>query len=300
LTAVAELIDRVLKCDIDRLDAVTKQILETDHEWKTESAGPGLVNYFEKVNAAAIFLKRLGNYVAFGIYREITAAPTVNIVSRDRGLDVPVFHLFVTRGAQPQTHNDSARRTCKETCKNLRQSYSQLFTPLVFPARTDNVRAGMNKTVIEVQVRAVLPTSGGCAVFIGNNDKVFIIYVDQTVGSAITMFMRDITKERPLTHDLMAHLMTALGAKVERVIINDLKNATYYARTIIRAENELQQKKIIELDARPSDCIAMATQQKAPIYVSQEVWDEVDDMSDVLRKMEEEGLKPDPETESEE
>ena len=43
-------------------------------------------------------------------------------------------------------------------------------------------------------------------------------------------------------------------------------------------------RKIIELDARPSDCIAMATQQKAPIYVSQEVWDEVEDMSDVLRK----------------
>jgi uncharacterized protein len=158
--------------------------------------------------------------------------------------------------------------------------------------------SAMNKTVIEVQVRAVLPTSGGCAVFLGNNDKVFIIYVDQTVGSAITMFMRDISKERPLTHDLIAHLMTALGAKVERVIINDLKNATYYARMIIRAENELQQKKIIELDGRPSDCIAMATQQKAPIYVSQEVWDEVDDMSDVLRKMEEDGLKPDPEAES--
>jgi len=70
------------------------------------------------------------------------------------------------------------------------------------------------QTVIEVQVRAVLPTSGGCAVFLGNNDKVFIIYVDQTVGSAITMFMREITKERPLTHDLMAHLLTALGAKV--------------------------------------------------------------------------------------
>ena len=159
--------------------------------------------------------------------------------------------------------------------------------------------ARMNKTVIEVQVRAVLPTSGGCAVFLGNNDKVFIIYVDQTVGSAITMFMRDVSKERPLTHDLMGHLMTALGAKVERVIINDLKNATYYARMIIRAENELQQKKIIELDGRPSDCIAMATQQKAPMYVSQEVWDEVDDMSDVLRKMEEEGIKPDVEPESE-
>ena len=132
-----------------------------------------------------------------------------------------------------------------------------------------------------------------------NTDKVFIVYVDQTVGSAITMFMREMSKERPLTHDLMAHLMTAVGARVERVIINDLKNATYYARMIISAENELQQRKIIELDARPSDCIAMATQQKAPIYVSQEVWDEVEDMSDVLRKMEEEGLRPEIDPESE-
>ncbi len=171
---------------------------------------------------------------------------------------------------------------------------------LLYFGRSPHTFRRVNKTVIEVQVRAVLPTSGGCAVFLGNNDKVFIIYVDQTVGSAITMFMRDISKERPLTHDLMAHLMTAVGAHLERIIINDLKNATYYARMIIAAENELQQKKIIELDARPSDCIAMAQQAKAPIYVSQEVWDEVDDMSDVLRKMEEEGLKPDPETESSE
>ena len=172
--------------------------------------------------------------------------------------------------------------------------------PAACVSRAHWYRRSVNKTVIEVHVRAVLPTSGGCAVFIGNTEKVFIIYVDQTVGSAITMFMREISKERPLTHDLMAHLMTAVGAHVERVIINDLKNATYYARMIIAAENELQQKKIIELDARPSDCIAMATQQKAPIYVSQEVWDEVEDMSDVLRKMEEEGLKPeiDPEGEA--
>src|SRR6266478_869233 len=75
--------------------------------------------------------------------------------------------------------------------------------PLVFRDWPGTV-CPMNKTVIEVQVRAVLPTSGGCAVFLGNNDKVFIIYVDQTVGSAITMFMREISKERPLTHDLMA------------------------------------------------------------------------------------------------
>ena len=70
----------------------------------------------------------------------------------------------------------------------------------------------MNKTVIEVQVRAVLPTSGGCAVFLGNNDKVFIIYVDQTVGSAITMFMRDVSKERPLTISTRRAFFTSSGS----------------------------------------------------------------------------------------
>ena len=55
------------------------------------------------------------------------------------------------------------------------------------------------------------------------------------------------------------------------------------------AENETQQKKIIEIDARPSDCIAMATQQSAPIFVNLDVWDEVEDMTEVLRKMQQEG-----------
>jgi bifunctional DNase/RNase len=145
----------------------------------------------------------------------------------------------------------------------------------------------MNKPVVEVRVQRVLQTNSGRAVFVGNDYKIFVIYVDEGVGSAISMFLLNTPKERPLTHDLMAHLMTAVGAHVERVIINDLKSSTYYARLIISAENELQQRKIIELDARPSDCIALATQQKAPIYVSQDVWDEVEDMSDLLRKLEE-------------
>jgi len=149
----------------------------------------------------------------------------------------------------------------------------------------------MNKSVVEVKVRAVLPTAAGRAVFLGNEEKSFVIYVDENVGGAITMFMSGTPKERPLTHDLMGHLMTALGARVDRVIINDMKTATYFARLIVSAENELQAKKIIELDARPSDCIALAVAQHAPIYVSREVWDEVEDMSEILRKMAEEATE---------
>lgn len=145
----------------------------------------------------------------------------------------------------------------------------------------------MSKSVVEVRVRALVPTGSGCAVFIGTEEKVFVIYVDPSVGGAIGMFINGQEKERPLTHDLMALLLEAVGAKVERVVINDLKNGTYFGRLIITAENEIQQKKIIELDARPSDCIAMAAQQRAPIYVCEDVWDEVEDMSEVLEKIEE-------------
>ena len=145
----------------------------------------------------------------------------------------------------------------------------------------------MSKPVVEVQVRAVAATNGGYAVFLGNEDKVSVMLVDQSVGTAIAMFMQGTQKERPLTHDLLANILRALGAKIERVIVNDLKRGTYFARLVLSAENESQQKKIIEIDARPSDCIAMATQQRAPIYVSLDVWNEVEDMTELLRKIEE-------------
>jgi bifunctional DNase/RNase len=147
----------------------------------------------------------------------------------------------------------------------------------------------MSKRVVEVKICAVAATSGGWAVFLGNEDKVFVMFVDQSVGTAITMFMQDTQKERPLTHDLVANILRALGAKIERAIVNDLKLGTYYARLVISVENESQQKKIIEIDARPSDCIAMATAEHAPIYVSLDVWDEVEDMTEALRMIQEEG-----------
>ena len=149
----------------------------------------------------------------------------------------------------------------------------------------------MDKSVVEIEVKAVLPTSGGCAVFLGDDLKVFVIYVDQAVGAAITMFMHHTPKPRPQTHDLFADVLTALGAHVQRVVINDFSESVYYARLIIEASNELDEKKIVEIDARPSDSIALAIQQKAPIFIAEHVWENFEDMSDVLEKMEERGFQ---------
>jgi len=134
----------------------------------------------------------------------------------------------------------------------------------------------------------VAAASGGCAVFLGNEDKVVVMFVDQSVGRAITIFMQGTQRGRPLIHDLLAIILRALGAKVASVIVDDLKGGTYFASLVLSAKNESQQKKIIQIDTRSSDCIAMATQQRAPIYVSLDVWDEVQDMTEALRKMQEE------------
>ncbi len=145
----------------------------------------------------------------------------------------------------------------------------------------------MDKSVVEVEVKNVLATSAGSAVFLGNEEKVFVIYVDHAVGSAINMFLQGTPKPRPQTHDLFGNALIALGARVSRVVINDFSDTVYYARLIVEAENELEARKIVEIDARPSDSIALAVQAEAPILVASNVWDLVEDMSIVLKKMEE-------------
>lgn len=151
--------------------------------------------------------------------------------------------------------------------------------------------------MIPVQIRALVPTASGTAVFLGNEEKVFTIYIDQTIGHAIGLYLNNAEKERPLTHDLIASVLTALGAKVERIIINDFKSGVFYGRLIVTAENELQQRKIIEIDARSSDCMALAALQKSPIYVSNVVWEEVEDMTPLLQKLQQ-GSEGAPEGES--
>ena len=79
-------------------------------------------------------------------------------------------------------------------------------------------------------------------------------------------------------------------SRIERVVITDLKNSTYFARLILQQQNELHtERKIVELDARPSDCLALAAAQKKAIYVSAALFETVEDMSSVLEKMNESG-----------
>ena len=147
----------------------------------------------------------------------------------------------------------------------------------------------MQKDLVAAAVRAVVPTTNGWAVFLGNDEKTFVIYVDHFVGSAIQMTLNGVKKERPLTHDLIGSILLGLGARVDHIIINDMvvndaHEGTYYARVFLRMDNELG-KKIVEIDARPSDSIVLALQQKRPIYVVRAVFERAEDRTETLEQL---------------
>ena len=144
----------------------------------------------------------------------------------------------------------------------------------------------MKNEVVPVQIRGILPANSGCAIFVGNDEKVFVIQVEHNLGAVIGMFLRDQPKERPLTHDLMVNVFKGFGITVERVIITDLKNSTYFARLILKQENELG-KKFVEIDARPSDCLALAAAHKRPVFVAKPLFEQVEDMTEYLDKLNE-------------
>jgi len=146
----------------------------------------------------------------------------------------------------------------------------------------------MKNDVVPVQIRGILPANSGCAIFVGNDEKIFVIQVEHNMGAIIGMFMRDEPKQRPLTHDLIASVFKGFNITVERVVITELKNSTYFARLILQMQNELG-RKIVEIDARPSDCLAIATAQKRPIFVAKALFNEVEDMSEVLERINEKG-----------
>ena len=146
----------------------------------------------------------------------------------------------------------------------------------------------MKNEVVPVEIRGILPANSGCAIFVGNEEKVFVIQVEANMGAVIGMFLRDTPKERPLTHDLMNSVLKGFNITVERAIITEMKASTYYARLILQQDNELG-RKLVEIDARPSDCLALASAQKKPLFVTTSLFHQVDDMTKWLDEINENG-----------
>ncbi len=138
---------------------------------------------------------------------------------------------------------------------------------------------------VQVEIIALMPTQAGCAVFLGDGSKAILFYIDPAVGLSINTVMSGQKMPRPLTHDLYMLTLQAFGASVSRVMITEVEGDVFYARLILEAENEIMERKIVELDARPSDCLAIAARAGAPVYVVKDVWESLEDRIGLLKQM---------------
>ena len=101
-------------------------------------------------------------------------------------------------------------------------------------------------------------------------ERAFPIVIGIWEAVAIDRNIKGKKTPRPMTHDLIENVIGGLDAKLERVIVNDLRDRTFYARLVLRRNG-----KTVEIDSRPSDAIALAVQMKAPIYVEEKVLEDV-------------------------
>ena len=96
--------------------------------------------------------------------------------------------------------------------------------------------------------------------------RYLLILIGPFEATAIALALEGTTVPRPLTHDLLRALLESLHARLEQVVIHDIKDTTFFAKLIVRTIGQVQ-----EIDARPSDGIALALRMQAPIFVTDNI-----------------------------
>ncbi len=124
---------------------------------------------------------------------------------------------------------------------------------------------------IEVKIRGLMmdPNSGTPIIILKdvNSETLLPIWVGAYEANAIALEIEKIATQRPMTHDLLRNLIVEMGSRVERVVVTELRDNTFFAVIEIRHSSG----DIVMLDSRPSDAIALALRADCPIYVNEEV-----------------------------
>lgn len=97
-------------------------------------------------------------------------------------------------------------------------------------------------------------------------DRFLPIWIGAAEADAIAVRLQDVSVARPMTHDLLSNTLKEFGAAVQRVVVNDLNNDTFFARIHIQVDG-----RSLEIDSRPSDAIALAVRADAPIFAEEAV-----------------------------
>jgi bifunctional DNase/RNase len=127
--------------------------------------------------------------------------------------------------------------------------------------------------LIEMSIKGLMidPMTNMPIVILRDEDgqRTLPIWVGPVEANAIALQIENVAPPRPMTHDLLRNLLAGLDARLERVIISDLKDGTFYAYLELVRDGE-----VVFVDARPSDALALSIRTKAPVFVDTSVLDQ--------------------------
>jgi bifunctional DNase/RNase len=130
----------------------------------------------------------------------------------------------------------------------------------------------MLSELVQLSFDKIMQTRSYTVVILSAQDKKFAIYTDPSIGKTLQMYLTGAEKARPLTHDLIDLILKGLDVEIKQVVINDIQDTVYYARLFLE-QNLGDIRHILEIDARPSDCITLALMNNVPVYCTREVLD---------------------------
>jgi bifunctional DNase/RNase len=134
--------------------------------------------------------------------------------------------------------------------------------------------------LIPIKFNKIMQTRSYTVVLLGTDEKKFAIYTDPQIGKLLQMYLTGSERPRPYTHDLMNSIFKGLNIRLKQIVINDIQDTVYFARLFIEQQKG-DELNIVEIDARPSDCITLALMNNIPVYCTKEVFEKAAPIEEV-------------------
>lgn len=128
----------------------------------------------------------------------------------------------------------------------------------------------MASELIPITFNKIMQSRSYTVIILGTDQKRFAIYTDPSVGRNIQTYLTEEHKSRPYTHDLINAIFKGFEIKPLQIVINDIQDTIYFSRLYLEQQMG-EQKTVLEIDARPSDCITLALLNNIPVFCRKEI-----------------------------
>lgn len=130
----------------------------------------------------------------------------------------------------------------------------------------------MTEDLIPITFNKILQSRSYTVIILGSEKKRFAIYTEPQVGKNLQLYLTNANKPRPYTHDLLNAIFNGLEIRPLQIVITDIEDTIYFARLFLEQKIG-EERHILEIDARPSDCITLAIMNNIPVFCRRDIFE---------------------------